>query len=180
MRKIGTEKEIEAKRKKNAGRIGIFMLLLLLLSTLGYSFLNNSVDNVQNPTNTDEVIAGGYSAVIGGVQMSFINSPEEVKDVPVSALMRVQDYAGATLYIDSENSGITAEIASTLGKFALRVQEACYGECERDLPEKECNENLIIWKTSEKNVVYQDERCVFIEGNTKAVDAFLYKALGVN
>ena len=71
-------------------------------------------------------------------------------------------------------SGIT----NNLGRYASRIQEACYGECERDFPEKDCSENLIVFKEMEERKIYQEEKCIFIEGDLLSVDAFLYKIMG--
>jgi regulator of sigma D len=55
------------------------------------------------------------------------------------------------------------------------MQEACYGSCERNLPEKNCTENIIIFKDSKENSVTQQDKCVFIEGDLRTVDAYIYK-----
>ena len=88
------------------------------------------------------------------------------------------NYAGSTVYVVSENQAVFFEISATMGRF-LRVQEACYGPCEEDLPEKNCTDNLIIWQDSPENKVYQEENCVFIDGDMRTVDAFLYDLFGL-
>ena len=87
-------------------------------------------------------------------------------------------YRGNILYIDSESEQVTGEIWNSVGRFAQRVQEACLGQCERDLPEKSCEDHIIVYREKSENRVYQDDNCVFIEGDMKAVDAFLYSAFG--
>jgi len=91
----------------------------------------------------------------------------------------LNDYAGLPLYIDSDVDSVSSEVVLTLGRFASRVQGACYGECETDLPEKDCSENLIIIRDSLENRVYQEEKCVFIEGDVATADAFLFRVLGL-
>jgi hypothetical protein len=67
-----------------------------------------------------------------------------------------------------------------LARYASRFQEACYGECEKDLPEKDCSEKLIVFRESEVKKVYEEGSCVIIEGDMVAVDAFLYRVLGIS
>jgi hypothetical protein len=90
----------------------------------------------------------------------------------------VEAYQGKTLYLAVENPGIEAELRSTIGVFSDRIQLACYGSCELDLPEKDCSANLIVWTDGVGGQVTQGEGCVFIEGDLRAVDAFLYRVFG--
>jgi hypothetical protein len=88
---------------------------------------------------------------------------------------------GKPVYISADNSEVFQELASALNTQAERVQRACYGSCENDdLPEKSCNENVIVWTKNETNRVYVKDSCVFIEGDTRAVEAFLYRFFGLN
>ena len=75
----------------------------------------------------------------------------------------------------SGNSQGLNQALGFLGPFVSRIQEACYGPCEEDLPEKSCEDNLIVVKESEESKIYQEENCIFIEGGTGAIDAFFYR-----
>ncbi|MFH1802153.1 MAG: hypothetical protein ABH864_01740 [archaeon] len=181
MRKIGSEKETEAKRKRNTLILSVFMLIILIGGTAGYAFITSSRSN-NDPTTTNTGIrqlGNRWIVTIDGIDLSFANPPESVQDVPVDISVSKSTYRGASIYIVSDNNAVNIEIATTLGTYTSRVQRACYGPCEDDLPEKDCSENLIIWRDNPENRVYQDENCVFIEGDIRAVDAFLYNALGV-
>jgi len=190
MRKIGSEREMEKKRKRNVQVIGIFILVVLVLGTIGYGFLSGPGGEVNvNSQNTGEenlangqvIETGGrWTANMNGQVLYFTNSPESVKNVSVLIDFEISSLTGKQVYIDSDNSAIASEIAINLGKYAGKISEACYGSCERDLPEKNCTENLIVWRDKLENRVYQEENCIFIEGNLKAVDAFLYKVFGLD
>jgi len=180
MRNIRTQEEID-KSKKIRGRIlAGFMLLLLLGSVAGFAFLsspgNGGNVNPQLNTGSGRAYNVGHSWALNfnGQEIYFRYSDEEVKEIDVQVFLGLGDYYGKTLYIDSENREVYNEIVGTLGQLALRVQEACYGECNRDLPIKDCNENLIIYRNGE-NKAYQNQSCVIIDGDLMAVDAFLYK-----
>lgn len=174
MRKIESAEEIEKKVKKRARLFAILMLIILVGSTAGYAFFSNIGDsNVQPKTDNQ----GRWEHTFNGQKLYLSNSPSSVENVDVKVSMTINDYAGKTLYIASENTGIVTEISSTLGLFTSRTQLACYGKCEKNLPEENCTENLIVWKSSAENKVYQSDKCVFIEGDMRAADAFLYTIL---
>lgn len=183
MRKIGSNRVMEKKRKIGTIIISIFILLLLVVGTVGYAFISNPGSITQRDnTPTDGVVdlGGTWAVTIQGRTFYFSNSPEEVRDIPVDITVTLQTYAGNTLYLDSEDQTVTQEILATLGQFSSRFQEVCQGSCpNRNLPEKDCTENLIVWRESDENKVFQQDNCVFIEGNLEAVDAFIYTLFGL-
>lgn len=170
MRKIQTPEEIEKKRKTKTALIGFFMLFILVLSTLGYALLSSGgqpSNQEQNPSSN--------SLNFQNRILYFSYPYDDVKQIPLETTVKIQNYVGKPLYISSSsNTQISNEILSTLGQYTSRTQEACYGPCELDLPEKDCSENMIIWKDSLETRVYQQESCIFIDGDLRAVDAFLY------
>ena len=91
----------------------------------------------------------------------------------------IRDYYQQPVYVSSNSTEIANEIMSNVGPYTERIQQACYGNCTTDFPEKNCNENLIVWTPSDTNRVYQKDKCVFIDGDIKAVDAFLYRIFGI-
>ena len=151
------------------------MLFLLVVSSIGFAFISgpglaNNNEQSQQDTSYDKI-----SLQYQGVSVSLLSSYNEVQNISVESSISPQLYSGKILYIDAKNPGILQEITSTLGQFSSRTQEACYGKCKENLPEKNCAENLIVWRESSENKVYQQENCVFIEGDIRAADAFLYK-----
>ncbi len=179
MRKIQTEQERERKKKRNNLLLGIFILVILIGSTLGYAiiyaggFSDTPSQNTQNPENL-----GYWSGEYNGQTVYFLNSPENIGNISVETDKAISDYSGKIVYVDSENPTIINYLSSTLGLFTQKIQEACLGSCERNIPEKTCEENMIIWKDSGENKVYQEKNCVFIEGDLTTVDAFLLKIFG--
>lgn len=187
MRKIETLIEKEQKEKKKLRILGILLLGMMVLSTLGYAFLFNSDVTTSAPTtnsNTNfssrvEQIGDQWGIKFGDKVLLLTSSPDNVKDISVNISYTLSDFGRKPLYIDSNNSGINTEIASTLGGYVPRVQEACFGKCEKDLPEKNCTDNIIIWRDSNDNKVFQEEGCIFIEGDIRAADAFLYRIFDI-
>jgi len=183
MRKIRSKEETERAKKRNLAAVGILMLALLLLSTLGFAFLSGGGGGDRNGQSSfeEELQNIGDSWVLrrGSQVFSFKNHYNDIQDVNVEINSNLGDYVSKPLYIDSGSDPILNAIASNLGQYAERVSAACYGECEENLPEKNCTENLIVWTDSTINRVRQEENCIFIEGDMRAVDAFLYRILGI-
>jgi hypothetical protein len=184
MRKIGSEKTLEAKKKRNTLIISIFILLVLIGGTAGYAFITGfrSDNKSNNPTTEDgaTLVGSKWYIPLNGNDFYFTNSPESVKDIQVNITSTISSFNSLPIYISSDNSAVSSEIAMVLGKYASHVQSACYGPCEQDLPEKDCSENLIVWRDAPERKVHQEQKCIFIDGDLSSVDAFLYKILRIN
>jgi len=182
MRRIKSQEDIEKRGRRNKLLVGGTLIFLMVFSTAGFALYGSSggSGNSGSDSNQEGPYYNGqywvYNA--GGNEFYFTNNVDLAKSVSVEISMTLQNYAAGSLFIDSEREDVTNEISNNIGRFAQRIQRACYGPCEKDLPEKDCSENLVIWRESEENKVYQEENCVFIEGDLIAVDAFLYKVLG--
>ncbi len=168
------------REKKRRRWISIIMLGILVLSSVGYAFLSYQGNSSEQTTNPTRGIGadGRYYFLFGEQQLSLLHAPDAVSSTAVNTSRTLQDYASKTVYIVNDNPSISYELESTLGIY-YRLQPACHGACEKDLPEKNCSDALIIWKDSLENRVYEQEQCVFIEGDLRAVDAFLYRIFGV-
>jgi hypothetical protein len=182
MRKIISEAEKEKKRKRNTFIISTILLAILVFSLLaGYGSLGGT-ESSENPSQKGVINVGDrWALTFNGQEFYFSNSPEDVRNISVPLLLTLNDFAGSPLYVASDNAAVKSEIDTTLGRFASRIpQEACYGPCDKDLPEKDCtSDNFIVWKDSLEDNIYQEEKCIFIEGDLRTVDAFLYKMFGV-
>jgi hypothetical protein len=180
MQNIKSPEEVKKSKQRTKMIVGGALIFLMAFSSLGFA-LNGSFGGSTNDQSQDGPFYNGQFWVydLDGGQFFFSNSVESVRAVPIESSPVLQSYVGEPLFIDSSDELILSEIASNLGRFASRTQRACYGECEEDLPEKGCDENLIIWRESEEPRIYQEQNCVFIEGDSVAVDAFLYRLLGV-
>ncbi len=181
IKRIESKEEAERKRKLRVSILSIILLLILVLSTLGYAFFitpndstnNNQTPPIENNQNNQNKI-GRITFNYQGQQLSLLSTYQEIENIDVNITLTPANYAGKTLYISADNEGILRELAN-LGSFSARAQEACYGKCEKNLPEKNCTDNIIVWNQSLNKKVYQRDSCIFIEGNMAAVDAFLYR-----
>ncbi len=179
MRKIMNFEEQRLRERRRIRILGLFMLIILLGSTAGFAFISYQQDSPPQTPETVQDTGNGWTLNWEGQTFSLRTSPSAVADIPVQTTNSIETYTGDVLYVDAESDAILAEVGSTVGRYAKRVQPACYGSCERDLPEVNCSANVIVWKNAEENSVSQEERCVFINGDIRAVDAFVYRILGV-
>ncbi len=182
MREIGTLGTQQEKSKNTARNFTIFLLALLILSSLGYAFLSNPDTTSDIPVNGETGVRQvGDRWVFGqaGREISLLFSPAETADIPVGILNGLESYVGVPLFLDITNPGISNEIGAPMQLYASRIQGACYGACESDLPEKNCSENLVVWRNSNTSSVRQEERCVFIEGDLRAADAYIYTLFNI-
>jgi hypothetical protein len=177
LRRLETKEEAEKKRKRNTLIASIIMIGILVLSTAGYFSLSGNEEKKSNEAIQN--IGNYWIANYSGQQLRFTNSPDSVKNVSVGFISNINSYYGKIVYISSDNELANYEIGANIGKYAARVQLACYGQCEKNLPEKNCTDSLIVFNQSGQNKVYQEENCVFIDGDMRAVDAFLYRIFGL-
>ena len=183
MLRIQSKEEIERKEKRRKFALGIFFIVLLVLSTAGFALTavyNSNSNNIKSQSNEAQYNGKYWVYNSGGQEYYFSNKIEDVTFDNVEISKQISGYYGKNIYIDSENEEVTGILANNLGRASSRIQEACYGKCNRDLPEKDCSENLIVWRNSQENKVHEEQNCVFIDGDLKAVDAFLYRLLGLN
>lgn len=190
IRKIISKTEEDKKRKKNQLMIGGILILVMVLSVLGYSFEGNDEnENEKIVYNSFKFIKQNGIWILNteNFQFSFKYNPKEVKAI-TEGLNLLDSYLGKPLYIYSENSEAEGEIYKNLfyyNQIVERAQEACpeNEECEADLPVKTCADNLVIIKKSEETIIKQEGNCVFIEGKEedlmKLTDSFLFKIIGI-
>jgi hypothetical protein len=177
MKKIMTKSELAKKKNRMKMLVGGTLIFLMFFSTIAFVFTFAGFGGGL-PGTEDYYFDGQYWVLQSGGQVFYFNNHrDEVRDVPIEMQSTLLDFSGRPLYIDSERDEITILVSTNLARYALRTQEACYGECEGDLPRVGCDENLIVWMAGEEESVRQEDKCIFIEGN-RAADAFLYRVLG--
>lgn len=191
MRQIISKTEQGKKRKRNQIIVGIILVGVMLLSTLGYAFNDNS------SKNSKKIVYNGFKFenqqglwVLNkdGIDFGFQYNPNEVERVN-GAINLLNNYAGKPLYISSSNRDAEFEIYQNLDRIILRKQYACLNnsKCgDENLPIKTCADNFIIIEESENNSssIIQEQNCVFIKGSkeelVKITDEFLFKIIGVD
>ena len=191
--KIRTREDIARTKKKNQIWVGIIMISLLVLSTIGYSLIGGGGGGDSESYITENGIdffynSGVWKVEINGVVFGFNYLPSEVSDVFVEGNYNLDEYSGQPLYFVGESENFV-EILKNIGQYSLRYQEACLDEelCDGDFPLKDCSFNIFIFQENDDAMsissgrVYQNESCVYFVGDPlKTADAFLYRVLGIN
>tara|TARA_Y100000034_G_scaffold135185_1_gene206041 strand:+ start:36 stop:581 length:546 start_codon:yes stop_codon:yes gene_type:complete len=181
MQRIKTAEEVEKKQRLVKIVAGAVLIFLMVFSTAGFALNGIGGNNNDNAEEDGAYFNGQYWIYnLAGQQFYFNNRVEDVSEIEMNISSKINEFSQQILYIDSKNMEVGAQISDSLGRYASRIQEACQGDCDRDLPEKDCSENLISFKVAEERKIYQEEKCIFIEGDLLAVDAFLYRILGLN
>jgi len=190
IRKIISKEAEKKKQKRNQLIVSLALIFVMCSSIIGYSLsgLGNTSSTSIKYNGLKFVYESNYWNVdTENFKFSFAYNPNQVEKTH-STLNLLNSYQDKPLYISSENSGAETEIYRNLfyqNQIAQRVQYACLENqtCEGNLPIKTCEDNFIIIKESENNLIKQEKNCVFIEGNKsellKLSDSFLFKITGI-
>ncbi len=190
MRKLISKKDSEKKAKKMQLIGGSVLMLVMLLSTIGYSL------NVREKTNIEKIVYqdktfvkenGFWNLQIEDFKFSFLYSP---KEVPVfdSEIDYLNQYDNVPVYVYSDNPDAITELTRNLvynNKIVQRIQPACLDEesCNGEYPIKTCEDRFIIIREANSSSLKQDNKCIFISGKAenliKLSDSFLLKIIGL-
>jgi len=199
MRKILSEAEQKSKERFNQILVGIVLIGVMILSTLGYSL---SSKDEEEGGSAKKVIYNGFEFTnqngfwvldIENLEFAFRNNPNEVKRID-SNVSLLNAYFNQPLYLSSEDGEASSEIYINLNQITLRMQNACLNSsliqnkskdsCDENLPIKDCNSNFIIIKESNNTEIIQNQKCVFIQGPKEELlnltDEFLFKIIGID
>lgn len=188
MRKIISQEEKAKKDKRNQLIVGSVLVLIMVLSVLGYSFGTSD----EETSNSDAIYYKNFKFLksngiwkidLYGKQIYFSNFPNETDFS--NEINLLNSYQNLPLYIYSNNSNVDLEIYRTLGQFVQRMQKACLENktCEQELPIKNCENNFIIVQESSVADIRQENKCVFIDGKKedllRITDEFLFKIFSI-
>jgi phosphotransferase system HPr-like phosphotransfer protein len=187
LRKIETKKEQERRQRRNELIVGIFFIVIMILSTIGYSIDREKEEKVVFNNIKFIKTAQGWKAD-NGLLTRFL--PKQVSNISTNILITADYFNGKKIYFSAQSYNELEAANEILRNIKIeKWQLACLeGEenktgCE-NLPIKNCKENDIIVlreqknETEEKTKIYRDERCIFIEAGSeeliKAADRFIF------
>ena len=197
MRRIQTAEEKEKKKRNTQIIVGVVLIGLMVLSTVGYAFVreDDSGGNSKVSYNGFEFVRVNnqyWGLSVEGQDFYFQNLPSETSNVSISGTYILGDYVDEPLYFVNLDTGNSAaqEILNDVGRYVLRYQEACIEgfDCTaKDFPIKNCNEsNVIVFEQPLESfgetdtIVRKEGNCVYITGDLIiGSDAFLYRLLGI-
>jgi hypothetical protein len=195
MKKIASKEEKEKSESRKRRIIVIAVGVIMVLSTLGYSFMSFGRGGEQG-RKTKSSYRGidfnlgeyGWNFEVQGLQFITQYLPEDTENISASIFINAQDYYGKPLYFSYESlqEGVR-EIESNLNGIASRMQYAClYENCSQYAIKNCTSDNIIIIQESKENETFisQEDNCVTISASlgeiARASDRFLYKILGIN
>lgn len=192
MRKISNQSERDRKDKRNKIILGIFLIIVMLFSVIGYSFMSgDEVSEKKLKYGGVEFVldnAERWNFQIGGNWFNTRFNPEETKDIFVP-VVSLQEYTNNPLYLSIESdwkNEIKQEIFLNLNSFLTRIQDACLDDtCSEDYPIKNCEEDkIIVVEVGEIVEIKGEGNCILItapeEEMVKSIDAVLFKILGIS
>tara|TARA_Y100000034_G_scaffold133348_1_gene198570 strand:+ start:57 stop:626 length:570 start_codon:yes stop_codon:yes gene_type:complete len=188
MRSIHSSESKLKKQRRSQLVIGIVLVGLMVLSTLGYAFSGGGDPEEEG---VEKVEYRGVSFVQYGSawvadrdpQIVLSNNPYNVSQ-DIFLVNGVSSYSNQPLYIYYNDSLSSFYIYDNFNPFIQRMQQACLSKgCGEGLPVKNCSDNFIIIELSEKSEVLQEDKCVYIRGDqeniSKLVDSFVLEAFGL-
>ncbi len=207
MKKIISKSEKQKKDTRNKTIVGIILVMIMILSVMGYGFMNTD-SQVNNEEENEKIKFGDiefeknnydlWQTEISGYGFYFNYLPNETINVNTENISEINNYIDKPLYVYTENSGAGNQIIGNLGQFILRSQSACPDsdllnedglslECKENAPLKNCTNNFIVIKEIKgdirENKIKQIKNCVVISGTEenllKLSDEFLYKIIGI-
>jgi hypothetical protein len=205
---LETRTDKEKKQRTRNIIIGVVIVALMVLSTLGYVIVDRTGQEEQNANNVyngfkfiDSI--EGWQTTIGTNVITMSYLPQEVFDYNSTGVTSsdLYGFTNKVVYIsisDEQQGYASIDLARNLKLVALRVQFACPIEAENssfcqdnNLPIKGCDDasldsKIIVFKNQTNQTLasyeYKDS-CLVIKGQgsetTKASDNFIYKLFGV-
>lgn len=188
------------KKEKKRLFVPIFIIAILVFSTIGFIFGYSTSDNSQQQTlryNGFDFIqhdTGRWLTSAGNKQVALINHPQDLEYISFPTFLSLNDLNSANkVYLTYDHN---KDIALVLSEFQFLksylnkpIIEACTIDIEQcnNKPLKTCDdatqqEKIIHLSLSNKTetITYYDN-CIFIEGENilKPVDRFIWKLIGV-
>jgi len=189
-----TKKQKTKKEKKNLF-MGIFIIIILVLSTVGFLATMNKDEREEYKGHTLVKSNEGWALYLEDTTLLLSYHPSELANLTIPAFISLEELSTAEkIYISLDpNQNLYQPLRDfSQIKMSQNLIPACYEElagCENK-PIKNCSDatpqnNVVIFKTglNETNI-NQDPNCLTIQGKntlelTKAVDKLLLTILGL-
>lgn len=184
MKKIESAKEREKRERKKQQILSGVIIFVLLLSIAGYATFSNINENKREIRNYNgfELYEdnGLWKTELNGEEFKFYNLPTDLV-FSTEINVTLADIQGEPIYFVGS---YPSTIIDNLRVIVLRMQGACIENwicLNENYPIKNCSEdNILIFAESEESKIYQEENCIYLEGNLNEVsDKFIYKLLGI-
>lgn len=182
MKRIETQADRDKKQKRNGIIIGLVMVFLIGLSSLGYAIMSRTDSSSTKPitygnlefTKSNDL----WITTINNKVYYFNNLPTQVENISISEPIKLDGFYGQPVYFVNANPSINT-LSYALDGIASRMQEACLENescVNSELPIKTCSDNLFVFDVNKTETkIYKKDNCIILEGNSfEAVDKLVY------
>jgi len=179
---------------KKAQWMSLFIIFLMASSTIGFIGITSNSEEPQtgksikyNGQKFSSTLDNRWVTIIDGVQFIFDYSPEELNDLAVPELN-----FGNKVYIIFDHNKTNSYLNYNVQKLSYTLQatnraviNVCDKEegCPENAPIKDCTEDVVYLKITEENKVYNEGKCIVVEGDnegiTKSIDKIDIKLVGL-
>ena len=194
MRKLESKEHRAKKDKKKKYILGALLIFITFGSVFGVivSFMGQGQKAPKAITYHGTVFSPNgtlYTFKWNGGLFGISQAPTNLENLTYSINIskNIYSFSGSPVYIESRDFSPYQELANNLQNTALRVQQACTNAStcfDSTFPIKDCSNNVIVVKTAPQNKIYQNNSCIYIEGNQadllSLTDVTILKLLGIN
>lgn len=194
MKRILTEKQKQRKVKMTQLIIGLVLILVMVLSTVGYSLMDRT-----DTTKVNKMTYNGIEFIkdsndywqfnLDGKTLMTRFNPKEVSFINTQKVPAYTEYSNNVLYYDASGTEALSEIMRIFDGIVLRSQRGCVpgNECLGNYPIKNCTQDKVIIirepKDNESESITSDNNCVYIisdmSNQTMFSDAFIFRSLRI-
>lgn len=202
LKPLETQESVRKKQRTRNIIIGVVIIAVMVLSSLGYVVLEREPGQQQGGQTynnfTFTQIEDGWQTKAQGYNVTTIFLPQETLNAS-SGNVRLFDFSNKIIFIvisSKDTEYLTYDLFRNLQDINQRMQFACPVEqenssfcLETNLPLKSCDDasldtKIMIIKDNETQVGYSyNESCLTIKGTSsdvvKATDNFIFKLFGI-
>jgi len=196
MRKIETKNTLDKKKKRNQMILGLGLIILMGLSVLGYSFMDQTDNEDIEKIDYNGIIftpnSGYWFFTKDDSNFRTVYNPYDTENLSINIDLILSDYSEKQLYFAGYSGEAYTEIVGNFYQFLPKLpqKDVCLSgyniTCSDDAPIKNCSEHNVIIVTEPENNqenIYQEGTCIFINADyinqTKYADAFIFSVLEI-
>jgi hypothetical protein len=202
---LETRSEQQKRQRTRNIIIGTIIVVLMIMSTVGYVLVDRTSQEEQNGSNTYNGFKflesiNGWQTTVGTNTLVISYLPQELMEFNGTGISSsdLYGFTGKIVYIaisDEQEGYASSDLYNNLNLVALRVNFACPADKEnssfcqdRNLPIKSCDDasldsKIIVFNNETKAGYEYKNSCLIIKGQgseiIKASDNFIYKLFGV-
>ena len=185
MRQIESAEKKEKKEKKKQQILSGILIFVLVFSIAGYATFSGTSKEKDNQRTYNglsfNLENGFWKTTINEKELVFFNLPYDLENISIKMDKIFSDYNEKPLYFVGN---YPSTIPYNLDGIPIRMQNACVDNhscLDNSLPIKNCSEdNILIFIESNESKIYQEENCIYLEGDLMEVsDKFIYNLLGI-